>query len=84
MSEQQGLGRISVCLCKCANGRVSVGGHLELQDEVDAADVDAPGRHVRGHEDPELVLLEVAQRCVALSLAQVAVQHPRAERLEGG
>ncbi len=54
-----------------------------VDDVRDAAHVDAAGRHVGGHQHPDLVLAELRQCLLARDLGHVAVQRARGEAALG-
>src|SRR5690606_17771470 len=64
-----------------------VAGRVDVQDEVDAVDVDAAGRDVRGDQDVDVAVLEVGQGPGPRALRHAAVQgvrlHARLAQLVG-
>ena len=58
---------------------LQLGGDAHVDDQRQTRDIQAPGGHVRGHQDVQLALLEGGHDAVAGGLGQVAVEEFRRE-----
>ncbi len=62
------------CPADAVNVIVRILGHVEVDHTGQIADVEAPGRHVRGHENPDFPCLELLQGPDSNVLALAAVK----------